>query len=125
MQPNQTSHPKRILYIEDDEDTSEMVSLLLTRSNYEIISADSFLEGLNLTKQSSFDLYLIDHTLADGSGIDLCRQIRSFDSKIPIVFCSGYADEEHQRAALDSGAQYYLSKPFDPDELIALIKRLS
>ena len=101
-----------------------MVSLLLTRSNYEIISADSFLEGLNLAKQSSFDLYLIDHTLADGSGIDLCRQIRSFDSKVPIIFCSGYADEEHQQAALNSGAQHYLAKPFDPDELLAVLERL-
>jgi len=56
-----------------------MVSLLLTRSNHEIISADSFLEGLNLAKQSSFDLYLIDHMLSDGSGLDLCKQICGFD----------------------------------------------
>jgi hypothetical protein len=46
MQPKQIPHLKRILYIEDDEDTREMVSLLLTRSNYEITSADSCLEGL-------------------------------------------------------------------------------
>jgi len=60
-------------------------------------------------KQSSFDLYLMDHALTDGSGINLCRQIRSFDPKTPIVFYSGYADEEHQKAALDCGAQYCLS----------------
>jgi DNA-binding response OmpR family regulator len=125
MQPNQTPHLKRILYIEDDEDTREMVSFMLTRSNYEIISTDSCRQGLNLAKQSSFDLCLIDHMLADGSGIDLCRQIRSFDPTTPIIFCSGYADDEHQQAALDSGAQHFLSKPFDADQLVALIERLS
>ena len=102
-----------------------MVSLLLARSNYQLTSADSCLEGLDLARQSSFDLYLIDHTLVDGSGIDLCRQIRRFDPKTPIIVCSGYTDDEHQQAALDCGAQQFLSKPFDADQLVALIERLS
>jgi two-component system OmpR family response regulator len=125
MQPKQIPHLKRILYIEDDEDTREMVSFLLTRSNYQITSADNCLDGLKLARQRSFDLYLIDHTLVDGSGIDLCRQIRRFDPKTPIIFCSGYTDDEHQQAALDCGAQQFLSKPFDADQLVALIERQS
>jgi DNA-binding response OmpR family regulator len=125
MHPGRTLYLKRILYLEDDEDTREMVSFVLTRSHYEVISADSCLEGLNLARQSSFDLYLIDQVLADGSGIDLCRQIRNFDPKTPIIICSGYTGGQHQRAALDCGAQQFLSKPFDADQLVALIERVS
>ena len=102
-----------------------MVSFVLTRSHYEVISADSCLEGLNLARQSSFDLYLIDQVLADGSGIDLCRQIRNFDPKTPIIICSGYTGGQQQRAALDCGAQQFLSKPFDADQLVGLMERVS
>lgn len=54
MHPSRTLCLKRILYLEDDEDTREMVSFVLTRLHDEVISADSCLEGLNLTRQSSF-----------------------------------------------------------------------
>lgn len=75
-------------------------------------------------KRSRFVLYIVDHELPDGSGINLCKEIRRLDSRTPIVFCSVYNDDEHQTAALESGAQAFLPKPFSPDDLLALIQKI-
>ena len=56
------------------------------------------------------------------SGLELCRGIRSFDQSIPIVFCSGAVTEADKKAALSAGAQGYIGKPFDPEDLIATLR---
>lgn len=125
MRAQQAPYLKRILYIEDDHDTREMVGYMLEHSGYEVIAAESCRIGLGAARSNRPDLYIVDHTLPDGSGIDLCKQLRSFDQYTPIIFCSGYTDTEHQEAALDAGAQCFLAKPFDSVQLINLITKLS
>lgn len=56
------------------------------------------------------------------TGIELCRQIRSLDQETPILFCSGAVTEADKLAAFSAGAQGYLAKPFDPDELTATLR---
>jgi DNA-binding response OmpR family regulator len=125
MQPQLAPYSKRILYIEDDNDTVEMVSLVLRAAKYHVTASDRIEQALREARNARFSLYLIDHTLTDGNGIQLCQELRQFDQETPIIFCSGYADDEHQIAARDSGAQAFLSKPFDTDQLLELIARFS
>ena len=66
---------------------------------------------------NTVDLYLLDTRLPDGSGIDLCRQIRSEDLYSPIIFYSGEARPEMIEEAMKAGAQAYLKKPIDPFEV--------
>jgi len=110
---------KRILFVDDHEDTLEMVALQLT--GYEIISARDFAEGLLLAHQRYFDLYILDSWLPDGTGVELCRHIREFDPHTPILFYSGLAAERNAQAGLNAGAQAYLTKPVDSDELYLVI----
>jgi len=80
--------------------------------------------GVALAGSQHFDLYLLDSSLPDGSGVDLCRRIREFDKATPIVFYSAAAYEIDRDEAIKSGAQAYLVKPSHPSELCNLVTSL-
>lgn len=114
----------QILYTEDDADTRELVSFVLTIRNCKVTLADSDGKALLLARTNHFDLYMIDNWLPGGSGIDLCRKLREFDSSTPILFYSGAAYDADKQEAFASGAQAYLAKPVDNDELVEEVFRL-
>ena len=107
----------RVLYIEDHADTVEMVTLMLQAGGLNVQACSTLEAGLAAAADHKFDLYLLDVWLPDGSGMDLCRKIREFDAKTPIVFYSAAAYDGDKDAALESGAQAYLVKPTDSPNL--------
>ena len=113
-----------ILYLEDHEDTRDLIRLVLEDHNYEVATSGTVASGLTLARSRQFDLYLLDSRLPDGSGLDFCRQLREFDSLTPILFYSAAAYELDKRSALACGAQAYLTKPTPSEDLCALVKRL-
>ena len=113
-----------ILYVEDDEDTRELVMYVLVNSHYTVVAATNGDEALMLARTNNFDLYVIDNWMSGTSGIDLCRKLREFDSWTPILFYSGAAFENDKQQAFAAGAQGYLVKPAGPDELIAEVNRI-
>lgn len=115
---------RRILYIEDHEDTRELVTLLLAQKSYEVITGTTIESGVALAGAGEFDLYLLDSWLPDGSGLDLCKQIRQFDKTTPILFYSAAAYAADSDLALESGAQAYLVKPSQPSDLCNLVTEL-
>ena len=112
------------LYIEDDEDTRELVTLLLRQSDHELVAAENYDDALSKARGRRFDLYLIDNWMAGRSGIDLCREFREFNPRTPVLFYSGAAHESDKQQAFAAGAEAYLVKPANPDELIAEVSRL-
>lgn len=120
----QTKSTPRVLYIEDHEDTRELVTLVLEQKNYEVVTGSTIESGVTLAGSQQFDLYLLDSWLPDGSGLDLCRQIREFDKATPILFYSAAAYEIDRDLALRCGAQGYLVKPSQPSELCNLVTSL-
>jgi len=116
--PNQ----KRILLVEDYEDARDLAALTLTE--YTLISAHDFREGLRLARRGYFDLYILDNWLPDRSGVELCRAIRDFDPHTPILFYSAAAYERDIEDALRAGAQDYVIKPVISDELRRAVSRL-
>jgi DNA-binding response OmpR family regulator len=116
-------HP-RVLFIEDDADTRELVSFVLRRENYEVVLAADSKEALSAAVEMSFELYLIDNWLPGESGVDLCKRLRQFDRRTPILFYSGAAYEQDKRAAFAAGAQGYLTKPIELGELIEEVSHL-
>ncbi|MFN2529698.1 MAG: response regulator transcription factor [Pyrinomonadaceae bacterium] len=114
--------PKRhILYIEDHEDTRELITLVLKQKNCEVTTAATVQNGIELANEGNFDLYLLDSWLPDGSGLDLCKRIREFDQRTPILFYSAAAYEVDKDLAMSSGAQGYLIKPSQTSELCDLV----
>jgi len=114
----------RILYIEDHEDTRELITLVLRQRDFEVTADRTIESGIKLAEQHDFDLYLLDSWLPDGSGLDLCKRIREFDSTTPILFYSAAAYEIDKDQALKSGAQAYLIKPSHTSELCDLVTSL-
>ena len=115
---------RRILCAESHDDTCYLLRHLLERSDYELQVAHSIVEALNLARSQRFDLYLLGGIFKDGTGVELCRQIRQIDPHTPILFFSSYARESDRQQALCAGAQGYLVKPGNIFELADTIKRL-
>ena len=113
----------RVLYIEDHADTVEMVTLMLESYGCSVVSMATMESGLKTATEQKFDLILLDLWLPDGSGSDLCKSVREFDTKTPIIFYSAVANERDQKVALESGAQAYLIKPTDSLTLCESLSR--
>jgi DNA-binding response OmpR family regulator len=116
-------HP-RVLFIEDDADTRELVSFVLRRENFEVVLATDSEEAMLVVGAMSFELYLIDNWLPGESGVDLCKRLREVDRRTPILFYSGAAYEQDKRAAFAAGAQGYLTKPMELGELVEEVSHL-
>ena len=116
--------PLRILCTEDDADTREMITFVLRSNNIEVITTETPAMAIEVASAFSFDLYLLDNWMPSMSGPDLCRELRSFDTKTPVLFYSGAAYEKDKTEAYASGAQGYLVKPVDNQELVAEVRRL-
>lgn len=100
-----------------------MLTHLLGRSNYEVVTAASIHEALRLIESEEFDLYVLDKRLPDGSGLDLCRRFNVVTPHIPVIFYSGDAYELHRQEGLCAGAEAYVSKP-EIDKLIETVEQL-
>jgi CheY-like chemotaxis protein len=115
---------RRVLCVEDDEDTCKMLSSLLGLINCETTSAETAAEALDKIATERFDLYLLDNWLPGGSGVELCLKIRETDTSTPIIFYSGAALEPEREEALAAGAQAYLVKPVDVSLIIETVNKL-
>jgi DNA-binding response OmpR family regulator len=114
---------KRILCVDDDEDTCEILKTMLGMADLEAITVPGVAEALRLIGSERFDLYVLDSELLGASGLTLCHQIRAVDTHTPIVIFSAHGFESHREAGMLAGANAYLVKP-DVTELIPTVKRL-
>lgn len=112
---------RRILFVEDHEDTLELVSYVLEASDYSVVSESTVAAALQLVRAEKFDLYLIDNWLPDGEGVELCERIREVDSTTPVLFYSGAALESDKLTAIRAGAQGYLLKPCPYSDLLRAV----
>ena len=100
-----------------------MMRVLLGEYGYEAVIAASVTDALESARSGGLALCILDHWITESNGIDLCQQIRAFDSHTPIMFYSGAAYEADIQKGLAAGAQAYLVKP-DFDHLKPTIDRL-
>ena len=118
------ANPKcRILCVDDHQDTSEMLELLLSQEDYEVVTALSMEEALELSRRETFDLYVLDKRLPDGSGLELCGSLNQLTPGVPCIFYTGDAYEIHRQEALRAGADAFVAKP-DIDALIEAVREL-
>jgi CheY-like chemotaxis protein len=113
-----------VLCIEGQSDASSTISSLIELSDLEAQSVKTMAEGLRQARSHHFDLYLIDDRYLDGTGAEFCRQLRQFDPYTPILCCTAEASETERRAAMEAGAQGYITAPGQADGLVVLIHRL-
>ena len=102
---------KRIFFVEDDLSLIHGLSFALQQQGYEIVNARTCQEVKTLWQDHSYDLVILDVTLPDGSGYNLCRLIRQ-SSKVPILFLTAADEETDIIMGLDIGGDEYITKPF-------------
>jgi DNA-binding response OmpR family regulator len=117
---------KRILVVDDEADLIEMVALRLQANDYEVLTAIDGQEGLDKARQEKPDLIILDLMLPKMDGYKVCRMLK-FDEKfkqIPIILFTARAQEADLKLGEEVGADAYLTKPFEPEILLAKIKEL-
>jgi two-component system, OmpR family, KDP operon response regulator KdpE len=110
-----------VLVVEDDRQMRRFLRTTLTALDYRVLEAETAAEGLVAVTTHNPDVILMDLGLPDGDGIDLTRRIRAWN-RVPIIVLSARGREEDKVAALDEGADDYLTKPFGVNELLARIR---
>ena len=115
---------QKILLIEDEPDIRKTLEYNISREGFDVISTSSLLDGKKQLDSSSFSLILLDLMLPDGSGLDLCREIKSDKEKLstPIIILTAKDDEVDKVVGFELGADDYVTKPFSVRELILRIK---
>lgn len=116
----------RILYVEDDFDSGELIQFLLSRENenYDVKVVATYAEAVKAIAENTFNLYIIDYCLPSKSGIQLCRLIRETDKATPILFYSAIGFQKDRDRALKAGATDYLVKPADLDLLTKRVNQM-
>lgn len=112
---------KTILVIEDDKDIAELLETYLVKDNYSVLVTHKGTIGLKLFQKHKVDLVLLDLMLPEVDGLEICMQIRKH-SNVPIIILSAKSQDLDKITGLSMGADDYLTKPFNPMELLARVK---
>lgn len=113
----------KILLVEDDKEIIENLSEFLRHEGFDVKNATGQTSALDLLKENTFDLVLLDVMLADGNGFTTCSAIKS-EYNLPVIFLTASGDEYSTVTGFELGADDYISKPFRPRELISRIKNI-
>jgi len=118
--------PSRVLIIEDEPDIRKTIDYNLSKESFEVVQAASIQEGERVLASNKIDVIILDLMLPDGSGLTLCRDIKS-DSKlkhIPVIILTAKTEEVDRVVGFELGADDYVTKPFSVRELILRVKAI-
>ncbi len=112
---------QRVLVVDDDVKTVELVKLYLNRDGYRVITAHDGIAALRLAKESHPDLIVLDLMLPGIDGLEVCRRLRD-ESDVPIIMLTARTTDQDKLTGLGLGADDYVTKPFSPRELAARVR---
>ena len=114
----------RILLVEDEENIRDVIKLNLELDNYEVVATGNGKEALKLVNEQHFDLLILDVMLPEVDGFQICEQVRLTNMEVPIIFLTAKDTPMDRVAGLKKGADDYLTKPFNLEELLLRISNL-
>jgi len=112
---------KKVLVVDDDVKTVELVKLYLDRDGYQVLTAYNGVEALRLAREGHPDLVVLDLMLPDIDGLEVCRTLRR-ESDVPIIMLTARTTDQDKLVGLDLGGDDYVTKPFSPKELMARVR---
>jgi two-component system response regulator MprA len=114
--------PSRLLIVDDDPELLRFLIEQLSAAGHQCIGCDNGQDALLRWRQEQFDLVVLDWTLPDFSGVELCRRLRSSGNTTPVLMLTARDDVDERVQALDAGVDDYLTKPFNLKELHARVR---
>jgi DNA-binding response OmpR family regulator len=113
----------KILICEDNQLALRAMSVVLEREGYDPVTVNDGNKAIEMLRKTDFSLVIVDIHLPYHSGLELIRFLRTdLKKKTPVLIVSAFSDQQMQRQASDMGVSGYITKPFDPDELIMKIR---
>jgi two-component system alkaline phosphatase synthesis response regulator PhoP len=112
---------KRVLVVDDDVKTVELVKVYLRRDGYRVLTAYDGIEALRLAREGHPDLIVLDLMLPGIDGLEICRTLRT-ESDVPVIMLTAKTTDQDKLVGLDLGADDYVTKPFSPRELAARVR---
>ncbi|MBQ4815628.1 response regulator transcription factor [Bacillus pumilus] len=112
----------KILVVEDEKKIARVLSLELEYEGYEVTAKETGIDGLQALEEESFDLVLLDVMLPELSGLEVLRRVRKTNTATPIILITARDSVPDKVSGLDLGANDYITKPFDIEELLARIR---
>jgi two-component system, OmpR family, alkaline phosphatase synthesis response regulator PhoP len=114
----------RILLVEDEESIRDVVKLNLELEGYEAVATDNGKEAIRLCQEQHFDLLVLDVMLPEMNGFEICEQVRLTNHDTPIIFLTAKDSPQDRVSGLKKGADDYLTKPFNLEELLLRVQNL-
>ncbi|MBU0581241.1 MAG: response regulator transcription factor [Candidatus Margulisbacteria bacterium] len=116
----------KILLVEDEANLLKLTSLMLEKAGFKVIQAENGAKGVEVALKENPDIVITDLIMPEKNGFELCKELRKSEtmSKVPIIVLTAMGDEFNKITAFDAGADDYLTKPFNMDELKARIQSL-
>jgi two-component system chemotaxis response regulator CheY len=117
---------KRILAVDDSASIRQMVKLTLTGAGYDIIEAGDGAEGLSKARSTTLDMVVTDLNMPVMNGLGLIRELRKLPAYrgVPILFLTTESDPELKQQAKAAGATGWITKPFQQDQLVAIVRKV-
>jgi two-component system KDP operon response regulator KdpE len=114
-------HGAHVLVVDDEPQIVRALKVILRREGFDVSAAETKAGALDAVAVRPPDVMILDLVLPDGTGLDVCREVRAW-SRLPIIVLSAVGDEREKVRALDAGADDYVTKPFGSDELTARVR---
>jgi len=117
---------KRILAVDDSPSVRQMVKLTLSGAGYDIVEAGDGAEGLSKARASTLDMVVTDLNMPVMNGLSLIRELRKLPAYrgVPILFLTTESDPEMKQQAKAAGATGWITKPFQQDQLVAIVRKV-
>jgi two-component system alkaline phosphatase synthesis response regulator PhoP len=114
----------RILLVEDEEEIRKIINMNLVMEGYEVVTTDNGMKALEIAQSQHFDIIILDVMLPEVDGFQICEQVRLRNSKVGIIIVSAKDTSEDRITGLKLGADDYLTKPFNLEELLLRVQNL-
>lgn len=111
-----------VLVVEDDDDYAEIISQTLKRESYEVVVTGTAGAAVRFAANKAPNLAVLDVSLPDGTGLEVCQKLRKDDPTLPVIFLSSLDRSGDIVAGLNAGGDDYVTKPFHPSELLARVR---
>ena len=117
--------PKKILVVDDEINVIKVIASRLKANNYDVVTASDGTYAVKRALEEKPDLIILDIKMPAGGGISVFENLKRLDSTMmtPIIFITAYPTEEIKQKVLEMGAEDFVAKPFDPEELLTKVKK--
>jgi DNA-binding response OmpR family regulator len=115
---------QKILIVEDDVIFCRLLTRFLSKNHFQVMDAQNGKDALELMELNHFEFAILDYRLPDIDGLEILKKLKMRTSPTKVIFVTRYGDEEVANLAINSGADAFITKPINPNDLLSILQKL-